>query len=123
MEIRERRDGDHLVISLAETRLDHVIASDFRDHVLRRAAEGVAQLVLDLSAVQFIDSSGLGAVVGIRKRLGWGVRIVLAGLRSPVYRVFQLARMTEVFTFYSSAEAAAAQSGLGTYRMGGGHRT
>lgn len=123
MEISERRQGDSLVITLAETRLDHMIAAEFRDHVLRRAAGGAEQLVLDLSAVQFMDSSGLGAIVGIRKRLGWGVRIVLAGLRSPVYRVFQLARMTEVFTFYTSADAAAGMSGPDAYRAAGRQST
>ncbi|MDT8345181.1 MAG: STAS domain-containing protein [Thermohalobaculum sp.] len=124
MEIREERRGTSLVMTLAETRLDHVIATDFREHVLRRAAaEGAVEVVIDLATVQFMDSSGLGALVGIRKRLGWGTRIVLAGLRSPVHRVFQLARMTEVFTFHTSAEAAAGIAGMATYRAPGAQST
>ncbi|MCL5776635.1 STAS domain-containing protein [Limibaculum sp. FT325] len=123
MQISERRVGDRLVITLGEARLDHVIAADFRDHVLSRAAGEVTGLVLDLGSVQFMDSSGLGAVVGIRKRRGWGVRIVLAGLRSPVFRLFELARMTDVFTFYTSADAAVAMSGLGGYRAPRGQST
>jgi anti-sigma B factor antagonist len=119
MDLSERRAGDALVITLNEARLDHLIAADFRSEVLARCAGGAGSLVLDLSPVQFMDSSGLGAIVGIRKQLGWGVRIVLAGLRSPVFRVFELARMTEVFTFYTSAEAAIAPAGLAAYQIGG----
>lgn len=116
MQISERRLGETLVIRLEEARLDHLIAVDFREEVLARAGAATGEIVLDLGAVQFMDSSGLGAVVGIRKRLGWSMRIVLAGVRSPVYRVFALARMTEVFTFHTSAEAATAMAHLDAYR-------
>lgn len=98
--------GNCLVIRMTEPRLDHPIAGDFRDSVLERAKATRLTVVLDLSGVDFIDSSGLGALMGIRKRLGWSVRIVLAGLRSPVFRVFELARVTSVFTFYTSVDAA-----------------
>ncbi|MEL6196859.1 MAG: STAS domain-containing protein [Pseudomonadota bacterium] len=98
--------GNCLVIRMTRSRLDHAVASTFRLAVLDRAKTSERTVVLDLSAVDFIDSSGLGALMGIRKRLGWSVRIVLAGLRSPVFRVFELARVTSVFTFYTSVEAA-----------------
>ncbi|MEL6765751.1 MAG: STAS domain-containing protein [Pseudomonadota bacterium] len=100
----EEKNGS-IVVTLKAPRLDHAVSSAFKDYVLNLEAKGKA-LVLDLSHVEFMDSSGLGALVGVRKRLGWSAKIVLAGVRSPVYRVFELAKMTGVFTFYTSVGAA-----------------
>jgi len=106
LQIETSRRGSNTIVKVLARRLDHVVAPELKEAVLREAATGGGAIVLDLSEVEFMDSSGLGAVVGIRKRLGWSVRVVLAGLRSPVFRVFEIARMTSVFSFYTSAEAA-----------------
>jgi anti-sigma B factor antagonist len=106
LQIETTRQGDNTIVKVRERRLDHVVAPALKEAVLREAQSSKGALVLDLSEVEFMDSSGLGAVVGIRKRLGWSVRVVLAGLKSPVFRVFEIARMTDVFSFYTSAEAA-----------------
>ena len=55
-------------------------------------------LVLDLSAVGFVDSSGLGALLGIKKQQERaGGRLVLAGLSSPVRRIISITKMDRVF--------------------------
>ncbi|MEM7527102.1 MAG: STAS domain-containing protein [Pseudomonadota bacterium] len=105
----EERDG-HIVITMHEPRFDHALASRFRTRVMDIAKQN-KPVVIDLTAVEFMDSSGLGAIVGLRKRLGWSVRIVLAGLRSPVFRVFELAKMTGVFSFFTSVDAALNRTG------------
>ncbi|MEM6488775.1 MAG: STAS domain-containing protein [Pseudomonadota bacterium] len=112
MKIDVSETGGCVIVRLGERRLDHEISAKFRDTVLERARSLQHVLVLDLSAVEFIDSSGLGAIIGLRKRLGWSIRIVLAGLRSPVYRVFELATVTSIFTFYTSVEAALGHMGV-----------
>ncbi|MEM8598130.1 MAG: STAS domain-containing protein [Pseudomonadota bacterium] len=108
LEVIEREGG--VIVKLHDQRLDHRIATKFRDRVIAAALPN-RPMVLDLELVEFMDSSGLGAVVGIRKRLGWSVRIVLAGVRSPVFRVFELAKMTGVFTFYTSVASALSHNG------------
>lgn len=106
MQLQVSEVGRNVIIALQQPRLDHVVAAAFRDKVLEKAGATEQTLILDLSQVEFMDSSGLGALMGIRKRLGWSVRIVLAGLRSPVFRVFELAQVTSVFAFYTSVETA-----------------
>ncbi|MEO0820245.1 MAG: STAS domain-containing protein [Pseudomonadota bacterium] len=108
--IEQEIRGDCLVLTIKVERLDHYVASDFKADVLDRVAASHRALVLDLSDVKFMDSSGLGALMGIRKRLGWSVRIVLAGLKNPVFKVFELARVMSVFTFYTSVDAALGQN-------------
>ncbi|KAA1374788.1 STAS domain-containing protein [Aeromicrobium fastidiosum] len=56
-------------------------------------------LVLDLHGVEFVDSSGLGALLGIKKQQDrGGGRLVLARMSAPVARILQITRMDGVFT-------------------------
>ena len=64
------------------------------------------RVVLDLSKVEFLDSSGLGAVVGSMKQLGRSRHLDLAGLTPTVDKVFRITRMNRVFRIYESVEAA-----------------
>jgi anti-sigma B factor antagonist len=50
--------------------------------------------------VHFLDSSGLGAVVGVMKLLAPERRLELAGLTPTVAKVFRLTRMDSVFTIH-----------------------
>ena len=55
-------------------------------------------LVLDLHGVEFVDSSGLGALLGIKKQQERaGGRLVLTRLSAPVARIIEITRMDRVF--------------------------
>ena len=62
--------------------------------------------MLDLGQVEFIDSSGLGVVVSVLKRLGPSGNLAIANANSAVRRLFSLTRMDRVFTLYDSPQAA-----------------
>ena len=64
------------------------------------------RVVLDLSRVTFVDSSGLGAIVAAMKMLAPDRRLDLAGLQTNVERVFRLTRMDTVFVIHADAGAA-----------------
>jgi anti-sigma B factor antagonist len=68
------------------------------------AAPGV--LVLDMSAVDYLDSLGIAALVAIRRRAPGGVRVVLAGLTPYVHTAARLVRLHEVFDVFVDAGAA-----------------
>jgi anti-sigma B factor antagonist len=56
--------------------------------------------------VEFLDSSGLGAVVAARKLLGsTDHRLALAGLQPAVEKVLRLTHMDRVFPIYADADA------------------
>jgi anti-sigma B factor antagonist len=65
-----------------------------------RAADGLQAVVLDLRALEFLDSSGLRAIlkVDMDSRDG-GARLVLVRGAEQVQRVFELTRMEERLTF------------------------
>ena len=72
--------------------------------------ESVGALVVDLTDVSFIDSSGLQVLLRARALLGRADRaLVLICPHGRVRRVFELAGVSDVFLFYPTAEAAMAE--------------
>ncbi len=67
-----------------------------------------ARIVLDLGQVEFIDSSGLGAIVAAMKQLGPDRRLDLVALNPNVDKVFRLTRMDSVFRIFDTLEDAGA---------------
>lgn len=100
MKAETQRHGTVLVVRIDEPRIDAAAAIAFKE-TMRRATEGTqTRVILDLSRVEFLDSSGLGAVVSIMKQLGEGCRLELAGLAPSVEKVFRLTRMDQIFTIH-----------------------
>lgn len=110
MEISSRISGDVQVLRVEAARIDAAAAIRFKDEVRAAAKEGGARVVLDLDAVEFVDSSGLGAIVAAMKALPEGRKLDLAGLHGAVAQVFRLTRMDQVFAIHDSAEAALASA-------------
>lgn len=95
-----------LIVRVEERRLDASKAPTFKHEVNQVLGEGVTRLVLDLGEVEFIDSSGLGVVVSVLKRLGPSGNLAIANANGAVRRLFSLTRMDRVFTLYDSPQAA-----------------
>lgn len=100
--------GGLRVINVMEDRIDAAVAIQFKDRMRELTDDGPPHVVLDLSRVNFLDSSGLGAVVAAMKQVNAGRRLELAGLTPTVQKVFRLTRMDTVFTIHPSAETVEA---------------
>lgn len=87
---------DGLTIRVDERRLDAAIATAFKDRVRSMIGEGGPPVTLDLGGVDFMDSSGLGAVIAIFKAMPPDRALVLTRLTPNVERVFRLTRMDTV---------------------------
>jgi anti-anti-sigma factor len=81
--------------------LDMLATSELEPELARLAAEpGVAEVALDLRELDFLDSSGLRAVLlGSRLLAENDRRLVLVRGPSPVQRVFELTRTTDRLDF------------------------
>ncbi len=109
MNLVSRPHGDRLVVVVDAPRIDAAGAVRFKDEMRRLTEDGQGDVLLDLAAVEFLDSSGLGALVSAMKALGPDRRLDLAALSTTVAKVFQLTRMDTVFRIYPSADAALAE--------------
>jgi anti-sigma B factor antagonist len=99
--------GGMTVVRVEEDRIDAAVAIQFKDRMREIAEGGAGPVLLDLSRVGFLDSSGLGAVVAVMKLLGPARKLELAGLTPTVEKVFRLTRMDSVFTIHAAAPDAA----------------
>lgn len=92
-------------------RLDAEIAGELRAQLLQLIDRGARKLVIDLPAVDFIDSSGLGALVSALKRLRQtdpAADIRLAHVQAPVRAVLEIIRLHRVFSQYATLDEAVA---------------
>lgn len=93
------RDGAGATVT-ASGEIDLASSPDLRRELQALLDDGVRRIVLDLEAVTFVDSSGLGVLVGVRKRIdsdgddGW---LRIRGLNGPVRKVFEITGLDEVF--------------------------
>ena len=106
MELAIRNEGKATVVRPLAERLDAMVAVQFKDRMKGGLEAGGTLIVLDLSEVGFLDSSGLGAVVAIRRFLREGQRLELAALAPAVLRVFRLTRMDAVFSLHDGVDDA-----------------
>jgi anti-sigma B factor antagonist len=95
---------------LVLTPCDHIIdassAADFKGQLVTWIQGGNTRILLDLSFIEFIDSSGLGAIISLLKLLAGKGDICLCSIREQVMSLFKLTRMDRIFRIYpSSAEA------------------
>ena len=109
MELSSTTEEELRVISVEDTRIDAAVAIEFKDAMRAQTDGGPDLVVLDLSKVEFIDSSGLGAIVAAMKHMGTERRLALAGLTPAVARVFQLTRMDSVFSVFPTLDGALAE--------------
>jgi anti-sigma B factor antagonist len=100
-----RKDGI-LIITPQVKRIDASIATDFKSKLVEFLDNGDKVIVLNLSEVDFIDSSGLGALVLILRKIGADGRIKLCKLKEGVKSIFELTRLDKVFEIHKSEEGA-----------------
>ena len=106
MELSASQFGPFLVIDIAEGRIDAAVAIAFKDAVRTLTEDILDDVILNLEAVDFIDSSGLGAIVAVMKQLGPDRRLHLTSLSPAVEKVFRLTRMDSVFSIHATLDAA-----------------
>ena len=106
MQVATDRIGDVAVAMVPVEELDAGNAAEFKRDMAPLLA-AYPKLVLDLSHVRFVDSSGLGAFISCLRQLrGRGGDLKLAGMSKQVRAVFELVRMHRVFDILSTRDEA-----------------
>jgi len=84
-------------------------AMELRDLLGAQIDSASARVLLDLSDVTLIDSSGIGILVTAHRRAdGQGARFALAGAAGTVARVFEMTRTNKLLSLYDNVEEGVA---------------
>lgn len=109
MQINTRRNNNTTIFDLSGD-IDFANSREVRQSVLREIQEArAARVVINLSQVRYIDSSGVASLVeGLKASRDLGSRFILIGLSTAAREVLQLSRLLKVFEIYGSEEEALA---------------
>jgi anti-sigma B factor antagonist len=107
MELLTQTHGDDvLVVQYLEDNLDASNVRDFREEI-QSIIKNQTKVVLDMSKMKFVDSSGLGALIScLRDTNGRKGDFRLGAMSRPVLALFELMRMHRVFSIHDSVEGA-----------------
>jgi anti-sigma B factor antagonist len=105
------REVDGYTVLAVAGEIDHYTAAALRDQIGQLLARDRVGIVLDMSGVSFLDSSGLGALLGAKKQIeGRHGSLALAAVVPHVAKIFEITRMDDVFDIYSGVGDAVAAS-------------
>lgn len=93
MDIETRYEGSALLAKPLEKRLDAGNAPAFKSHMVNYILEDHLHIAIDLSEIEFMDSSGLSALLSTLKTIGGRGKLVLFGVGSNVGKLFSLTRL------------------------------
>jgi anti-sigma B factor antagonist len=107
MELSTHTSNEVLIIGFSELgSLEASNSPEFREKVAA-LLEGRTKVILDLSNVTFVDSSGIGALVATSRSLSANDgELRLVGLSPAVQTVFELTRLYRAFEIHGSEEEA-----------------
>ena len=107
MNLQTEDKGVAVLLTLNEERLDAHSRAYLKTQMLKLFEQGKNNLVVDMQAVRFVDSSGLGALVsGFKNASSRNGSLKLTGLQLQVKSMFELTRLHRVFEIYNDAEEA-----------------
>jgi anti-sigma B factor antagonist len=109
MEIKSRERNSAVVLDVEGRLTAGAGAEQLRGVIAQLAKEGKNNVLLNLQAVEFMDSTGLGSLAVAAELLrSRGGHLGVVNARGPVRHVFQITRLNKVFPDFEDEDAALA---------------
>ena len=111
LSLTTRTEGDRTVVTVGGE-IDVYTAPKLREQLVDLVNAGQYHLVVDMEQVEFLDSTGLGVLVGGLKRVrNHDGSLQLACTQEKILKIFRITGLTKVFPIHGSvAEAVAASA-------------
>ncbi len=104
------RDVNDRIVVDVSGEIDVYTAPKLRDKITELVGDGVYDLVIDLEGVEFLDSTGLGVLVGgLKKVRAHDGSLSLVCTQDRLLKIFQITGLSKVFAIHETAEAALAR--------------
>lgn len=99
MNITEKKNGNQLCISL-EGRLDTTTAPEL-EKVLDGSLDGVAELVFDMGALDYLSSAGLRILLSAQKRMNKQGSMKVMNVNETIMEIFEVTGFADILTIES----------------------
>ena len=107
MEIGERRQANILALRPVG-RIDNLTSAEFQARLLAATTSGLGDIVVDFTAVEYISSAGLRALMAASRLKPKERRLAVACLNSIVSEIFAISRFSHVVPIFATVEEASA---------------
>ncbi|WP_018751470.1 anti-sigma F factor antagonist [Paenibacillus sanguinis] len=107
LQVEMERHRETLIVRLSGE-LDHHTADDIRLRLDEEIGRGNCRnLVLSLKSLLFMDSSGIGVILGRYKLIKQkGGKMVICDVNPPVYRLFEMSGLFKIMPIFENEELA-----------------
>ncbi|GAA3760026.1 anti-sigma factor antagonist BldG [Plantactinospora mayteni] len=113
LSLTTRAIGEHTVLEVGGE-VDVYTAPRLRERLVELIDGGSRAIVVDLGRVDFLDSTGLGVLVGALKRLRpVGGTFGLVCDKEPLLKIFRITALDQVFPIYPTLDAATSAESSG----------
>ena len=103
------READGKTVVVVGGEIDVYTAPRLRDEITELVAGGVYDIVIDMQAVEFLDSTGLGVLVGgLKKVRAHDGSLQLVCNQDRLLKIFRITGLAKVFVIHETPEAALA---------------
>lgn len=101
------KQDSYTVFGVLENKLNSILAPDLKTELVLLNNEGVRNIILDMSQVQFVDSSGLSAIlVGNRLCQNVGGTLILAAITNSVKHLLQISQLDSILDLSPTIQEA-----------------
>ncbi len=108
LSLDNRAAGERMVVDVSGE-IDVYTAPKLRERLVGLINAGHHNLIVNLEGVDFLDSTGLGVLVGALKRVrAQEGSLVLVCTHERLLKIFRITGLAKVFPIYDSVEAASA---------------
>ncbi|MGO8669900.1 MAG: STAS domain-containing protein [Capsulimonadaceae bacterium] len=113
LSISTQRLNDTSTVLAVEGEVDVYSSPQLKQEIVSEAQAGTKHLFIDLSKVEYLDSTCLGVLIGGLKRLReLDGNVVLVGPGSRILRIFEITGLDKIFDISPTVEEAAAKEGV-----------
>jgi anti-sigma B factor antagonist len=101
-----RKVESHAVVDV-KGEIDVYTAPKLREKLIELVSEGTYDMVVNLEGVDFLDSTGLGVLVGALKRVkAHDGSLSIVCTQDKILKIFKITGLTKVFPIYSTVDEA-----------------
>lgn len=107
LQISSRREGNDSAVLSLQGEVDVSNSELVKNAAVSLLADDIKRLVVDLSGTEYLDSAGLGILVGLLKRASESEQtLIISGARPQVKRVFEITKLNRIFTMRADLASA-----------------